>query len=186
MPSAVALHCAMSSQRACLPAASVSVLSAGPPSSLTQGAAALPRAASKTSGHCLIERADAEAVAAAEKCFAAIGGSDPGSEAVAAQQRLLRCVLKDVIQVGCREGLSGVAWGRAAISVLPLGASLCCSPTVNGDCPSCLLPHVFTAGQQDEKGRWARAQLRRPGRRCSRQVGPPAGSASHCSPHRRW
>lgn len=43
-------------------------------------------------------------MAAAEQSFAAIGGADSGPEAVAAQQRLLRCVLKDVIQVGSRAG----------------------------------------------------------------------------------
>ncbi|KAL4421600.1 hypothetical protein ABPG75_010891 [Micractinium tetrahymenae] len=100
-------------------------LTAGPPSSLTQGAAALPRAASKTSGHCLIEHADAEAVAAAERSFAAIGGADLGAEAVAAQQRLLRCVLKDVIQAskmkkgdgrvlsyGGQAAAAAAKWGR--------------------------------------------------------------------------
>ncbi|KAL4450242.1 hypothetical protein ABPG77_010911 [Micractinium sp. CCAP 211/92] len=100
-------------------------LTAGPPPSLTQGAAALPRAASKTSGHCLIERADAEAVAAAEKSFAAVGGADLGTEAVAAQQRLLRCVLKDVIQAskmkkgdgrvlsyGGQAAAAAAKWGR--------------------------------------------------------------------------
>lgn len=78
-------------------------LTAGPPPTLTQGAAALPRGVSKTAGHCVIARADATAVASAEQAFAAVAcgaGSmePPSADTVQAQQRLLRCLLKVIIQ----------------------------------------------------------------------------------------
>ncbi|PRW20556.1 methyl- -binding domain-containing 9 [Chlorella sorokiniana] len=73
-------------------------LAAGPPASLTQGAAALPRGASKTAGHCTTARADAQAVAAAEELFAtATGEASRSEEALALEKQLLRCLLKEII-----------------------------------------------------------------------------------------
>ena len=73
---------------------------AGPPATLTEGAAPVPRGASKTAGHSLIACADAAAVAAADQAFAEAAGAASGRslEAVQDEQRLLRCLLKDVIQ----------------------------------------------------------------------------------------
>jgi hypothetical protein len=60
----------------------------------------VPRGASKTAGLSLIACADAEAVAAADQAFAEAAGAAIGRslEAVQDEQRLLRCLLKDVIQ----------------------------------------------------------------------------------------
>jgi hypothetical protein len=60
----------------------------------------VPRGASKTAGHSLIACADAAAVAAADQAFAEAAGAASGRslEAVQDEQRLLRCLLKDVIQ----------------------------------------------------------------------------------------
>lgn len=81
----------------------------GPPASLTQGAAALPRGASKTAGHCTTARADAQAVAAAEELFAtATGEAVRSQEALGLEQQLLRCLLKEIILASKVRSLSMV------------------------------------------------------------------------------
>ncbi|EFN52450.1 hypothetical protein CHLNCDRAFT_54503 [Chlorella variabilis] len=75
-------------------------LTAGPPATLAQGAAALPRGASKTAGHSVIARVDAVAVAAAHRALAEVegGGGSKSEEEQRQEQQLLRCLLKDIIQ----------------------------------------------------------------------------------------
>ena len=61
----------------------------------------LPRGAARLAGHCITARTDAAAVASAHRAFADVaGGAGPaGSDTVAAQTRLLRCLLKEIFQV---------------------------------------------------------------------------------------
>ena len=71
--------------------------------------AALPRGACKLAEHCIFQRSDAEAVAAAEQTMAegtaAGGGVEHSVQAAMDYQRLLRCVLRVVLQA-CKVGTS--------------------------------------------------------------------------------
>ena len=94
---------------------------AGPPASLTQGAAALPRGASKTAGHCTTARADAQAMAAAEELFAtATGEAVRSEEALALEKQLLRCLLKEIILASkVRSARGWMRWLYSTWGALP-------------------------------------------------------------------
>ncbi|KAL4854865.1 Methyl-CpG-binding domain protein 2 [Chlorella vulgaris] len=131
-------------------------LTAGPPSSLTQGAAALPRGASNTAGHSVIARADAAALAAAEQAFAAASGASLGVEEARLTQQLLRCVLRDVIHASkLKKGDGRVLsyGGQAAAAAAKFGRPLdlkCIAARIDAGV-YCALPQPLAAFASDLK-----------------------------------